>query len=323
MLQSMSLSLSAREEKEYDGWNGLRADCALLGLDGVEGIWGGEDIPETFPKELLVGYHLTFFPDWLDFYRGDEAALIKKYGSVEAARAFYGCRDADGLLELYRADLERARALGAKYVVFHVSDVSIEEGYTYRWLHSDEEVIDASAQVINDLLTGVPAEFDFLVENQWWPGFTFTDPAKTERLLNAIHFERKGIVLDTGHLMNTEPVIRIQAEGLEYIRRNLAKHGQLAKEIRAVHLHQSLSGNYVRENIGILPGDLPSGSAERFGASYAHIQRIDRHRPWTHTGVSALVEKIAPKYLTHELAADDRGARMRAVGRQIRTLNCR
>lgn len=323
MLQSMSLSLSAREEKEYDGWSGLRADCALLGLDGVEGIWGGEEISETFPKELLVGYHLTFFPDWLDFYRGDEKALTEKYGSVDAARAFYGCRDTEGLLELYRADLERARALGAKYVVFHVSDVSVEEGYTYRWLHSDEEVIDASVRVINDLLADVPAEFEFLVENQWWPGFTFTDPAKTERLLNGIHFARKGIVLDTGHLMNTEPVIRIQAEGLEYIRRNLDRHGQLAKEIRAVHLHQSLSGNYVRETVGALPTDLPAGSVERFGASYAHIQRIDRHRPWTHTGVSALVEKIAPQYLTHELAADGRSARFRAVGRQIRTLNCR
>ena len=69
------------------GWDGLHAECAALGVDGVEGIWDGTEIPADFPADLLVGYHLTFFPDWLDFYRGDNAALIRKYGSLENARA--------------------------------------------------------------------------------------------------------------------------------------------------------------------------------------------------------------------------------------------
>ena len=42
------------------------------------------------------------------------------------------------LLKQYQQDLERAASLNAEYVVFHVSDVSIEEGYTYRWLHSNQ-----------------------------------------------------------------------------------------------------------------------------------------------------------------------------------------
>ena len=34
--------------------------------------------------------------------------------------------------------------MGARYVVFHVSDVSVEEGFTYHWRHTHEEVIDAA-----------------------------------------------------------------------------------------------------------------------------------------------------------------------------------
>ena len=80
MRQSMNLPLCERTREEYGGWDGLRRACAALGLDGVEGIWSGGDIPADFPKDLLAGYHLTFFPDWLDFYREDRKRLLYKFG---------------------------------------------------------------------------------------------------------------------------------------------------------------------------------------------------------------------------------------------------
>ena len=181
MLQSVNLPLCEDVLAPYGGPSGLRRELRELGLDGVEGIWGGVEIPADFPKDLLTGYHLTFFPDWLDFYREDHAALRRKFGTLDAAWQFYGGKGPETLLKLYREDLARARSLGARYVVFHVSDVSIEETYTYRWLHTDEEVLDASAEIINALLKGIAPDFDFLVENQWWAGFTFTEPEKTAR----------------------------------------------------------------------------------------------------------------------------------------------
>ena len=319
MLQSVNLPLYDVTKAEYGDWNALRDDLRALGLDGVEGIWGGVDIPPDFPRKLLTGYHLTFFPDWLDFYRGDAAALRRKFGSMEAVRAFYGGLSAETLMQLYRDDLARARGLGARYVVFHVSDVSFEEGYTYRWLHTDEEVIDSAAETINRLLDGVPPDFDFLVENQWWPGFTFTEPAKTQRLLDAIEYPRKGILLDTGHLMNTNPRIRTQADGLRYLHEMLDRHGALSHQIRGVHFHQSLSGRYVRTHTGVLP-DLPEDPAQRFCVSYAHILQIDRHRPWTNPDAAALLKRIDPQYVTHELAASGRKQRFWAVRRQMDTL---
>lgn len=319
MIESVNLPLCAEVLAEYGGGAGLRREIQALGLDGVEGIWGGEDIHADFPPDLLTGYHLTFFPDWLDFYREDHGALVRKFGSLEAAWAFYGGRDPARLLDLYREDLARARGLGAKYVVFHVSDVSIEEGYTYRWLHTDEAVLDASTEIINTLLKTLPSDFDFLVENQWWPGFTFTEPEKTRRLLDGIAYARKGILLDTGHLMNTEPRLRTQREGLRYLHAMLDRHGDLCQWIRGVHLHQSLSGRYVRQNTGSLPLDLPAEYGARFGRSYSHILAIDRHRPWTDPGVADLLARIGPQYVTHELAAADRRQRARAVRRQRTT----
>ena len=56
---------------------------------------------------------------------------------------------------------------------------------------------------------------------------------------------------------------------------------------------------------------------ERFIASYAHIQQIDRHRPWTNARVSTLLDQIDPLFLTHELSAGTRAARFQAVRRQM------
>lgn len=318
MIQNWNLPLCSAVLRQHGGWQGLRQELDTLGLDGVEGIWGGEPIPEDLPPGMLTGYHLIFFPDWLDFYRGDADALRRKFGSLDAARAFYG-GGPEILLEQYRADLERAMALGARYVVFHVTDVSIEECYTYRWLHSDEEVLDASAELINELLRGVPPEFDFLVENQWWPGFTFTSPDKTARLLDAISFARKGILLDIGHLMNSGAVFT-QAQGAAWVQEMLDRHGLLSRYIRGVHLHQSLSRRYVRAHTGRVPDALPENYIRRFSACYAHIQRIDRHRPWTDPSIVPVLERIAPRYLTHELAGKTEAARKLTLGRQIQTL---
>ena len=252
------------------------------------------EIPDA-AKSLVTGYHLIFYPDWLDLYLGNRQALVQKFGSVERAVEFYGFSDADGLLETYRRDLQRAQALGAEYVVFHVSDVSVEEGYTYRWLHSDEAVIEASAEIINELLRGAAGDFLFLMENQWWPGLTLTDPKKTARLLDRVHDDRAGLLLDTGHLMNTCPALRSQEAGAAYIRQMVQAHGSLAKEIHGIHLHYSLSGAYVQTNTGVLP-PLPQDYISRFGVSYSHILQIDQHLPWTDPAICSVLEQIAPDY---------------------------
>lgn len=314
----MSLPMTASVLTEYGD---LEEACRSCGCDGLEVVWGGEELPCTVPQALHVGYHLTFYPDWLDFWRGDRAALTEKFGSEEVWRSFYGGPEGrETLLRLYREDLDRAVTWGARYVVFHVSDVSVEEGFTYHWRHTHEEVIDAAAEVINLLLGDRAWPFDFLVENQWWPGFTFTVPALTRRLLDGIQYENKGIMLDTGHLMNANLELRTQEEGADWVSRMLEEHGGLGSMVRGIHLHQSLSGAYVKAHTGSLPDPWPVDYAEQFCQSYQHILSIDTHRPWTTPAVRALVERIAPEWLVHELSAANRAERDKRLEIQSRAL---
>ena len=321
MKRLMSLPLSGRTLAEYGGPAGLEAACRALSCDGLEVVWAGEDLPRDVPPALHAGYHLTFFPDWLDFWRGDRRALAAKFGGEAVWRAFYGGPEGpETLLKLYREDLDRALAWEAEYVVFHVSDVSVQEGYTYRWLHSHREVIDAAVEAINTLLEGRTAGPAFLVENQWWPGFTFTEPDLTARLLEGIRYPNKGILLDTGHLMNADLDLETQEEGAAYIHRMLDRHGPLCRSIRGMHLHQSLSGAYTRAHTGALPEPWPEDYLEQYALAYDQVLQIDTHRPWTSTAVRSLVERVEPEWLVHELSAGTRGERDRAVALQNQAL---
>lgn len=205
-------------------------------------------------------------------------------------------------------------------MVFHVTDVSVEENYTYRWLHTNEEIIDAAAELINLLLGDAEWPFAFLVENQWWPGFTLTEPENTVRLLEGIRYPRRGILLDTGHLMNANRSIATQRDGARFILEMLDRHGPLCRYIQGMHLHQSVSGAYVRRHCGALPADFPKDPPGRYRVNYAHIQNIDRHEPWTDPAVREIIDRVQPAYLTHELAASDRQAKLRAVRLQKETI---
>lgn len=306
--------------EEYDSLTELERSCRTLGCDGLEMIWGGEDFPTDLPDSLKKGYHLTFYPDWLDFWREDEKTLLRKFGTKDAWVSFYGGESHETLMQKYRDDLKRATSLGAQYVVFHVSDVSLEEGYTYKWEHTDEEVLDASADIINALLEGSDWDGFFLVENQWWPGFTFTEPQKTKRLLNAIRYPKKGIMLDIGHLMNTDCSINTEAEGVALIHRMLNRHGDICGMIRGIHLHQSLSGSYVKANTGRLPADFSGDYITRFTKSYGHILKIDTHSPWTEPSIWSVIERISPDFLVHELSYKNRAHREERIRVQAETL---
>ncbi len=323
MIQSVNFPLSQYCIRPYGSWEALGKQVKALGLDGLEVIADPDDLAADVPLSLVAGYHLTFYPDWVDFWRQDEKALLRKFHSWEEVEKVYRGRRPEELMAQFREDLALAKRLKAPYLVFHVSDVSLEEGYTYRWLHTDREVLDAAIDFANELLKDVEPSFDFLVENQWWPGFTFTEPEKTEYLLSHIDYPRVGIMLDTGHLMSTDWRIANQKQGIAYILEMIEKHGTLAERIEGLHFHQSLSGAYCRKHVGKMPPDFPEEYFAAFAVSYGHIQQIDRHRPWTEPLCVAVIDRAAPKYLTHELSSGYPGGQMGALKRQLSTLQRR
>lgn len=307
--------------REYGDMAGLARDYRELGLDGLEVIWDHNPYTEELPPPgLAIGYHLTFNSYWIDFWRGRQAELLREFGTSEIMREYFRADTPDAYVNRYREDLQRAIDLGSEYAVFHVSDVSIEECFTYRFAHSDREIIDCATELINRILDGMDVHLAFLVENQWWPGFTFTDPAMTRRLLDGIEYENKGIMLDTGHLLHTNTRLRTQEQAVAYIHEMIDAHGDTAQAIRGMHLQQSLTGSYVEEWGFKVPDDLTGDYWQKFTRVYEHILSIDQHHPWTDPAIATVVDRINPEWLNNELSAWPRAPHREAVATQLDAL---
>lgn len=290
------------------------------GFDGIELNFYQEDKRGVVPVENIIGLHMSYFPCWLDFWRQNEEKLIKEYGSMEEAERQFGGKGKEAILARFRRDLANAKRFGAEYVVFHVSDCYLHETFTFRYTYSDEEVIDAACEIINELCKELDGSMAFLMENLWQPGLTFTRPEMTCRLLEGVHYENKGIMLDTGHLMHTNFNLQTQEEALAYINEILDEHGELCKHIRGVHLHQSLTGEFCKTSMK-QPPVLPQEYQQRQWKMYEQAFAVDKHLPFTCKGVDKLIARIAPEYLTFEFITENRRQHDEFLAMQLAALS--
>ena len=321
MLVTTNITNSDMDVARYRDADDLRRFCDEFGLDGLEllPVAGSREL-FTIPPERVVGVHLPFYTSWYDFWRGDEAALMAEYGSPENVRMVFGGERPECALDMLNDALDLARALHARYVVFHVSNVTVDECLWDRCIHRDEDVCAAAAEMINRLDVRPEDGFDFLLENLWWPGLTLTRPEVTRALMEAVRLPRKGIMLDTGHLMHTHRGLRTQEEAVDYILRQVEAHGDAAGWVRGVHLHQSLTGPWVRN---ILARGLDRGGDywTRYGQAMEYVLGVDRHRPFETPAAHRLVERLSPRYLTHEFITGDRAMHGDFLRRQIAALD--
>ena len=273
------------------------------------------------PREKIVGVHLCYFPYWYDFYTGDMAACQKNLGSLDAVRALYGGEEKSALIDAFRRDIARAKAEGAEYVVFHVSDCADEELFTLRYRHTSREIVSAAADLINALFPEPDGALVLLLENLWHPGLTMTEPEVTRQLLDSVRYQNKGIMLDTGHLMHTDLSLRTQAEALAYIRRRVEEQGEeVRRAIRGIHLHQSLTGAYMAAAAANVP-TLAQDPQKRMEQVYTHAFACDQHRPFTCPGVGDFIRWIDPEYLTFEFISRSRREQEAMLAEQLAALD--
>lgn len=287
-------------------------EAYLRGFDGVELMYVEPEDSDAvsaysfvIEPEHVVGFHMRYFPSWIDLWRGNEGALIQEFDHLKNVERLFGGCDHDALIRIFREDLIRAHRYGAEYVVFHVSQASIEETFTWRYRHTDEEVIDASSELLNKVFEDQDGSLMLLLENLWQPGLTFTSPESTRRLLEKVNYPNTGLMLDTGHLIHTDTSLATEEEALHYICRRLDEHGDLTKKIRGVHLHQSLTGAHSEAAMADPPVMAPTFDG-RMSQMYTHAFKVDRHEPFTCPGVDLLIERINPEYLTFEFITSDR-----------------
>jgi len=246
-----------------------------------------------------LGIHSNSLPTWLDFFRGDKEACIREFGSWEACTSFYGGETKEAIWEHYRKDLEKVHIYGAEYLVFHGADSTATEVLTNHFTHTDEEVVDGCAELLNGLMKDESNGPLLFVENLWQPGFTFTDPEITKELLNKIQYPNTGIMLDTGHLMNTNRALSSPEEALQYLHSMLDRHGDLCQHIKGVHLNQSLSGVYAsafHQKTLILADSF----TDRLGQLFSYVFEVDQHQPFLVNGLTDFLRRINPPYVTFE-----------------------
>ena len=295
MKLTINFSISEDDTGRYSDSDDLRSFYQGFGCSGLEVMPLMPDTGHLIAPDMVTGVHACCITDWMDL-------------------------DRDMLLAHYRKDLDYARNMRAEYVVFHITQVSYAESLTYQMVHSNEEVIDASAEFINQLLDGTDYDFYFLMENLWWPGLTFEDPATTQRLLDKVHYPKKGLMLDTGHFMSTNTDLKTPEDALAYLNQMLDAHKDILPMIKGIHLNQSLSGAYVKDyqKHMLVPSKDPSELATQ---AFLHIFHIDLHQPFTAPGVAQLVKRIDPLYVTLEYISRDRQEHARLLRRGVDTLH--
>ncbi|MDR2742221.1 MAG: hypothetical protein LBB98_08745, partial [Treponema sp.] len=179
MKKLMNITTSHFDIPRYRDNQDLKNFYRHYGLDGVEVMEGTVESQNIIFPEDVIGVHLTFFPCWVCLWRRDEEAILDEYGSWEVCRKVYGGDQGEALLKAYEKNLVFANRLSPEYLVFHVSDVSTRETLTRRYRYTDEEVMDASIELVNRISPNIQGEPLLLFENLWWPGLRFTQPEKT------------------------------------------------------------------------------------------------------------------------------------------------
>lgn len=296
---------------EYDlnkfglSWHGVKDFIDCHNLDGVEFILHGDDFLGDEAKQLAKGLHLRYFPTWLEFYNSDQRKLEKMYGHKNNIVDCYGGLEPSQLVRVYQDEYEKAKALEVAYMVYHVGHVTVEHAFTFEFDYDDEEVLNATADIVNKAFEH-DSDIELLFENLWWPGMNLLDYENTKKFLDKIRYKNKGIMLDLSHLLITNHKIKNLDEGTEYILEILDNLGELKDYIKGIHVNMALPGDYMVANHRDKYNEMieSKGPFDQYIKTMAHIKKMDWHVPYDHIGIRRIIEIIKPKYVVYEVLTD-------------------
>ncbi|WP_294066135.1 TIM barrel protein [uncultured Fusobacterium sp.] len=268
-------------------------------FDGFEIIKFDLEKDSSKLKDKIVGYHMRFFPMWMDIYLEKYNMIKEKF--PDKMDRFYWCGgdSKEEVIAYYKKDLQRAKELGAEYVVFHACYVDDDGSLTYQFPYTDEEILESVASLMNDLFRDEDFQFTLLLENLWWAGLKLNSKREMELLLEKIEYKNTGFILDTSHMLNTNLTLKNLDEGIDYIIENIDKMEELKKHIYGVHLSWSLSGEYVSKMIE----KHRKSQEERERAKkkiYEYVGQIDYHYPFEDNKIMKVLNKLSLKWLVYE-----------------------
>lgn len=277
------------------------------------------DIDNSSLKKKIKGYHLRFFPTWLDLYFYSKEELLLRLGEEKNIRSLCGGITKDEMLEYYKKELERAKELEVEYVVLHACNIDIFEGMTYNFRFSDMEILEKVVEFVNEIFDNEKYNFTLLLENLWWPGLKLTSYLEADYLIKNIKYKNTGFMLDTGHMLNTNLELKNSDEGVDYILENLENLKEYKNYIYGVHLNLSLSGEYVKRSIE-LNKERRLNLKEVLNEIYFHVEKIDYHFSFDNMRIKEVLKELPLKYLVYEFIARDEISVERAIEKQEKIL---
>ncbi|MEL7564897.1 MAG: TIM barrel protein [Dehalobacterium sp.] len=300
-----NIASSSRYLKWFNGdWNQIADFVKRNRLHGIELIIHHDQPDLTLiPPDLVQGLHLTYWPVCLDFLRQDKSALLKQFNNQENIHMYYEGNTPQCMVEHYRKELRIAEELKVKYVVFHVSHVELAHIYNWNFTYHDREVLDAFAELINEVFQDEDGEITLLCENLWWPGLNFLNPDATNRFIEKIKYQNKGFMLDIGHLMITNPRLKNSHEAVNYILDTIKNLGEVKNWIKGIHLNKALCGAYLQQDHSAKVEKLNQieNIWDRLLEARDHILNIDKHVPFDHPCIREVIDLILPQYVVFEV----------------------
>ena len=183
-------------------------------------------------------------------------------------------------------------------------------------------MVDLSAEVINEVVRETRYKGWILFENLWWPGnFRLDSVREIDRLFSRLEYDKPGLVLDTGHILNKNHSLREEGEAIAYLLEEVDRLGGYRELIKAVHLCKSLSGEYVKESMKRSdPFDGAESFRDRFAVAAKHVRQIDIHDAFDHPSIAGLFETIEPDATVFEFSFRSREEWVDKIRRQKQSL---
>ena len=194
-----------------------------------------------------------------------------------------------------------AKDLKPQYLVWHVSEANVQEIFTYNFYYNDRQVLLATSEVFNEVAKIIPDNVLILFENLWWPGLRLNSMENVVYFFEKLKHNNVGIMLDTGHLMNTNINLTSELEASIFIKDIVNNLGSFASLIKGVHLNCSLSGQYQKK---FIEQQFKFCEFDKHRL-WEHIIKIDKHEIFQTKAPSFLIDYIQPQYVVHELAYDN------------------
>ena len=273
---------------------------ASMKLDGIEQLIYDNNMILKY-KESTIGVHLEYWSYWIDFWWNNQQRLDYIFESNEEKKHYYKAQNIYEWIEYIKKNITLALNLKPQYLVWHVSEANVQEIFTYNFYYNDRQVLLATREVFNEVAKIIPDNVLILFENLWWPGLRLNSMENVVYFFEKLKHNNVGIMLDTGHLMNTNINLTSELEASIFIKDIVNNLGSFASLIKGVHLNCSLSGQYQKK---FIEQQFKFCEFDKHRL-WEHITKIDKHEIFQTKAPSFLIDYIQPQYVVHELAYDN------------------